>query len=135
MTKKTPIYNSINDVPVDHLQKKKITRSKNLMAGYDSSMSVEQFMSEIKDYDIKESTIELEKEYDYYDDVNIVLKLNYQELETDLEFNNRVKSYKKEQFDKYSLADYNKNVRTLQEKEAAEVALFHKLLKKYGDKV
>jgi hypothetical protein len=113
MTKKTPIYNSINDVPVDHLQKKKITRSKNLMAGYDS-MSVEQFMSEIKDYDIKESTIELEKEYGYYGDVDIVLKLNYQEFETDLEFNNRVQSYKKEQFDKYSLAAYNKNVRTLQ---------------------
>jgi hypothetical protein len=134
MTKKTPIYNSINDVPVDHLQKKKITRSKNLMAGYDS-MSIEQFMSEIKDYDIKESTIELEKEYGYYGDVDIVLKLNYQELETDLEFNNRVQSYKKEQFNKYSLKAYNKNVRALQEKEAAEVALFHKLLKKYGDKV
>jgi hypothetical protein len=134
MTKKTPIYNSINDVPVDHLQKKKITRSKNLMAGYDS-MSIEQFMSEIKDYDIKESTIELEKEYGYYGDVDIVLKLNYQELETDLEFNNRVQSYKKEQFNKYSLKAYNKNVRALQEKEDAEVALFHKLLKKYGDKV
>jgi DNA-binding NtrC family response regulator len=141
-SKSEPVYQSIDDVPVpaNIAKRQLITRHDTIMSTYDV-IELDEFILQLKKYRNNQvehgqsCTIELDREEGYYDYETVHLKVNYFQIESDKEYDTRLKAYKKQQFDKYSAIAHQKRAQQLEKTNAEERKLYEKLKKKYGNKI
>jgi hypothetical protein len=141
--KETPIYHSIEDVPVDHLKREWISVRETIC--YEDQYLTVAELKDVLNKHLPDSRVEIDMDYnDYYPHCN-GLQVTGKVLESEEQFAERVEKYRKAQFKKYQDPAKKKTetarkraeaqARKIAAAEAAEKEYYLKLKEKWEGKV